>query len=79
MATRVPGTSGTIPHKDARMEATMSRCRICRFATELDDVVLRFPSGACLCLRCYTRATTAARPMPTALQRDVIDTLAHTA
>jgi hypothetical protein len=41
--------------------------------------VLRFPSGACLWLRCYTRATASARPMPTALQRDVIDTLAHMA
>jgi hypothetical protein len=61
------------------MEATMSRCQICRFDTELDDVVLRFPSGACLWLRCYTRATASARPMPTALQRDVIDTLAHMA
>jgi hypothetical protein len=55
----------------------MFRCQICRFDTELDDVVLRFASGACLCLRCYTRETASARPMPKALQRDVITTLAH--
>jgi hypothetical protein len=55
----------------------MSRCRICRFDTELDDVVLRFSRGACLCLRCYHRETAAACSMPKALQRAVIATLAH--
>jgi hypothetical protein len=54
----------------------MHRCRICHFATELDDVVLRFAGGACLCLRCYGRETGSARPMPKALRRDVIAALA---
>ena len=54
----------------------MHRCQICHFATELDDVVLRFTSGACLCLRCYSRETDSARPMPKALRRDLIATLA---
>ena len=54
----------------------MFRCQICRFDTERDDVALRFPSGACLCLRCYHHETAAARPMPSALRRDVLATLA---
>ena len=54
----------------------MHRCRICHFDTELDDVVLRFASGACLCLRCYSRETGCARPMPKALRRDLVAALA---
>ena len=57
----------------------MHRCRICRFDTELDDVTLRFASGACLCLRCYGRATGSARPLPNALRRDLIAALAAAA
>jgi hypothetical protein len=57
-------------------ETALHRCQICRFDTELDDVVLRFASGTCLCLRCYGRATDAARPMPKALRRDLIAALA---
>jgi hypothetical protein len=55
----------------------MFRCQICYFDTDLDDVVLRFASGACLCLRCCQRETASAHPMPKALQRDVIATLAR--
>lgn len=54
----------------------MRTCRICRFDTELDDVVLALPSGACVCLRCYGRETESARPMPKALRRDIVATLA---
>jgi hypothetical protein len=54
----------------------MRTCRICRFETEMDDVVLALPSGACVCLRCYDRETNSARPMPKALRRAVIDALA---
>ena len=57
----------------------MFRCQICFFDTELDDVVLRFTSGACLCLRCYDRETAATRPMPKALQRAVITVLTNAA
>jgi hypothetical protein len=55
----------------------MRTCRICRFETELDDIVLALPSGACVCLRCYGRETGSALPMPKALRRDVIITLAN--
>lgn len=54
----------------------MNRCRLCHFPTEQDDVVLRFPSGACLCLRCYARESDSARPMPPALRREVVAALA---
>ena len=54
----------------------MQRCRICRFETELDDVVLATAHGSCVCLRCYGRATDSARPMPPALRRDVTAALA---
>ena len=49
----------------------MAICRICRFATELDDVVVRGAGGGCICLRCYGRETGSARPMPRALRRDL--------
>jgi hypothetical protein len=54
----------------------MRTCRICRFETELDDIVLALPSGACVCLRCYERETQSARPMPKTLRRDVDAVLA---
>ena len=54
----------------------MHRCRICRFATELDDVALRFAGGTCLCLRRYGRETASARPMPKALRQELIAALA---
>ena len=55
----------------------MRTCRICRFDTELDDIVLALPSGACVCLRCYGRETGSALPMPKSLRRDVIVALAN--
>ena len=54
----------------------MSICRICRFATELDDVVLRGPGSGCICLRCFGRTTGSARPMARALRRELQATLA---
>jgi hypothetical protein len=54
----------------------MQRCRICRFETELDDVVLASAHGSCICLRCYGRATDSARPMPSALRRSLATALA---
>ena len=54
----------------------MSICRICRFETELDDVVVRGGGGGCICLRCYGRETGSARPMPKALRRDLQAALA---
>lgn len=54
----------------------MTTCIICRFETELDDVVIHGAGGRCVCLRCYARETGTARPMPKALRRDLIETLA---
>ena len=48
----------------------MNVCIICRFETELDDVVL-FGSSRCICLRCYMRETATARPFPARLRREV--------
>jgi len=54
----------------------MTRCRICRFETQLDDVAVPGSAGRCICLRCYGRTTETARRMPTALQRALIAALA---
>ncbi len=52
-------------------------CIICRFATELDDrAVIGGTAERCICLRCYSRETDTARPMPKALQRELRTTLA---
>ena len=52
-------------------------CIICRFETELDDVAVAGGSaGRCVCLRCYSRETATARPMPKALRREIINALA---
>jgi hypothetical protein len=55
----------------------MRICRICRFETELDDAVLNLPSGACICLRCYTRETGSGRLMPAHLRHALTATLAE--
>ncbi len=54
----------------------MYTCVICRFETELDDVIAPVASGRCVCLRCYARETETALPMPKALRQDVSATLA---
>ena len=51
-------------------------CRICRFETELDDVVVRRGDVGCICLRCFGRETGGARPMPKALRRALSAALA---
>ena len=43
----------------------MATCVICRFETELDDVVLGGRAGRCVCLRCFDRETGNGRSMPT--------------
>ena len=47
----------------------MWTCSICRFATELDDVVARMAGNRCICLRCFDRETNQSKPMPKALRR----------
>ena len=51
-------------------------CRICRFETVLDDVVVATAHGSCVCLRCFVRETGSARPLPQMLRRDVQAALA---
>jgi hypothetical protein len=55
----------------------MWTCIICRFATELDDVVVATGHGACVCLRCFDRETDGAKPMPKALRRQLTALLAQ--
>jgi hypothetical protein len=52
-------------------------CTICRFGTELDDVVVATPGGLCVCLRCYERETDSGLPMSKALQREISAALAE--
>ena len=54
----------------------MWTCRICRFETVLDDVVVATARGSCVCLRCFVRETGSTRPLPQALRRDLVTTLA---
>jgi hypothetical protein len=54
----------------------MTTCSICRFETELDDVVVAREGGHCICLRCFTHETESDRPMPKALRRELIAVLA---
>ena len=54
----------------------MATCTICRYETELDDVVLGGRTGRCVCLRCYGRETESGRPMPKALRRELSAVLA---
>jgi hypothetical protein len=53
----------------------MWTCIVCRFETELDDVVLTRDSGGCVCLRCFDRETGGSRPMPKALRRELTSAL----
>ena len=58
-------------------DTAMYICTICRFATELDDVVVATPGGLCICLRCYERETESGLPMPKALRREISAALAE--
>jgi hypothetical protein len=49
----------------------MLTCTICRFATELDDAVLRHRSGRAVCLGCYGRHTGSHRRMTKGLRREL--------
>jgi hypothetical protein len=54
----------------------MWTCRICRFETELDDVVVALAHARCICLRCYARETGGGRPLSKALRRELESLLA---
>jgi hypothetical protein len=49
----------------------MTTCSVCHFETVMDDVMVAGERGHIICVRCYYRATGAARPMPASLQRAV--------
>ena len=55
---------------------TMRTCALCRFETEVDDIVVIGPGGRCVCLRCYQRETDSALAMPQDLKKDLIAALA---
>lgn len=55
----------------------MRICVICRFETELDDVVAPIADRRCVCLRCFHRETRSALPMPATLRRDLTDALSE--
>ncbi len=54
----------------------MHLCTLCRFETELDDVVTATTPGHCICLRCFGRETGSARPMSKELHRELSALLA---
>ena len=48
----------------------MYQCRLCSWEVTLDDVVLRFLSGRCICLRCYLHETETEKAMTADMRRD---------
>ena len=54
----------------------MFLCRICRFDTELDDVVAATGRGTCICLPCLERSAGGPRRMPRTLRRELSAVLA---
>ncbi len=53
----------------------MHICIICRFETEVDDIVTAGSNGRCICLRCFGRESGNLRPMPRTLRHDITATL----
>lgn len=49
----------------------MSTCRLCSWDISPDDEVLRFPSGSCLCLRCFHHNCADERPVSKRLQHEI--------
>ncbi len=54
----------------------MYLCVMCRFLVELDDAMLQTEGGCCICLRCFSRATETAVPMPNVLRDELVVVLA---
>jgi recombinational DNA repair protein (RecF pathway) len=53
-------------------------CILCRASVPLDDACAASPAGVrCICLRCWTRETGAARRLPRRLVRELEEILAH--
>jgi len=51
-------------------------CVLCRFETQLDDVIAPVAGGRCVCLRCFNRETESRKDMSRQLRRDLMSTLA---
>lgn len=49
----------------------MLTCRICGRGVELDDVVVRFPSGRCVCLWCLDQIARTPAVIPANLRREL--------
>jgi hypothetical protein len=54
----------------------MFRCTLCHFDAPLDDVVVAYAAGRCICLRCYARETDTTKLMPKPLRRELCAALA---
>ena len=46
-------------------------CHICKFPTEMDDVMLRLADETVICLRCFEREVKDTRQVSKRMQRDV--------
>lgn len=46
-------------------------CRICAWTVELDDIVLRFPSGRVICSRCFHHEVEDELPLSPAVRRQI--------
>ena len=55
----------------------MHICCICRFETEMDDVMEPTPGGMCICLTCWQQVTGKFLPMSRVLRQDVYAALAQ--
>ena len=54
----------------------MLRCALCHFDAPLDDVVVPYTDGRCICLRCFARETDTTKVMPKPLRRELMAALA---
>lgn len=53
-------------------------CLLCKFEATLDDLIVKpNPKGDGICLRCDRRTVGDAKPMPAALQHELIRCLAE--
>jgi hypothetical protein len=46
-------------------------CRICGWTVEMDDIVLRFPSGRVICSRCFHHEVADEAPVSLTVRRQI--------
>lgn len=56
-------------------DAAMYLCVLCKFEVVLDDAIAITKRGNCVCIRCYARETDTQHPIPTALRRELEETM----